>query len=235
MDGLRENLLESRTQRAQVLVAVTAPLMWAAAEACLQEHGFAASYGGGADAATVIESAVREQPDVALIDADLPGGGINIAAEVVSAAPGVAVVILAERPTGADVVEAFRAGAVGCLPKHISLHGLARAVSGVLRGEAALPRTLVSAALTEALRADARMFLGGLPGGLSELTVRELDVLRLLADGSSTAEIARQLTISPITARRHCAGICRKLNVPDRASAVEVVKRSRLPLASHAT
>jgi DNA-binding NarL/FixJ family response regulator len=208
-------------------------LMRMAAEACVREHGFA-SLGGGADAAAVIELAIREQPDVALIDADLPGGGITAAAEISSRAPGLAVVILAEAPTEADVVDAFRAGAVGCLPKNISLEGLARALSGVLKGETALPRRFVSAVLTEALRADARLLFGSSRLGLPDLTVREFQVLRLLARGSSTADIARELSISPITARRHCAAICKKLNVRDRATAVELVKSSRVRLASHA-
>jgi DNA-binding NarL/FixJ family response regulator len=214
----------------RVLVAVAAPLMRAAAEACLREHGFTV-LAGGADAVVVIQSALREQPDLVLLDADLAGGGIRAAAEISSLAP---VVMLADAPTDADVVEAIRIGAVGCLSKDISLQGLARALSGVLRGETAVPRGFVSAVLSEALTAAARPLLGRARLGMSDLSLRELEVLRLLAGGSSTADIARTLSISPITARRHCAGICKKLKVRDRATAVELVKSSRLPLAYRA-
>ena len=54
------------------------------------------------------------------------------------------------------------------------------------------------------------------------LTRRQMQVLRLLARGATTAEIARSLSISQVTARRHCADICRKLGARDRASAVEL-------------
>ena len=231
MHESKRNSLEGREDVGpRVLVAVAAPLMRAAAEACLREHGFA-PLAGRADAVVVIELVLREQPDVVLLDADLPGSGIRVAAEISSVAP---VVILADAPTEADVVEAIRIGAVGCLSKDISLAGLARALSGVLKGETAVPRRFASAALSEALTAAARPVLGRARLGMSDLSVRELEVLRLLAGGSSTADIARKLSISPITARRHCAGICRKLKVRDRATAVELVKNSRLPLASRA-
>jgi DNA-binding NarL/FixJ family response regulator len=215
-----------------VLLAVTAPLMRAAAEACLHEHGFAVR-SSAVDAAAVIESAVRELPDIALIDTDLPGGAITAATEVSSAVPGTAVVMLAEAPTEADLMGALYAGAVGCMPKHTSLAGLARALQGVLAGEPAVPRNLVGAMLQEIRGTDASLLLGRPRSVVPDLTLRELEVLRLLARGSSTGDIARALSISPITARRHCAGICRKLKVRDRAAAVQVVERSRTGLYSH--
>jgi DNA-binding NarL/FixJ family response regulator len=155
------------------------------------------------------------------------------ATKISSAAPGVAVVMLADAPTEADVLAAIHAGAVGYLPKDVSLEGLSRALRGALVGEPALPRKLVSALLDEIRGADARLLLGRSHETLPDLTLRELEVLRQLARGASTLDIARALSISPITVRRHCTGICKKLNVRDRATAVEMVKRSRLPLGSH--
>jgi DNA-binding NarL/FixJ family response regulator len=223
--------LERRQQPAVVLVALTAPVMQAAAQECLRGHGFVV-HGSAANAAAVINRVLRERPDAVLIDTDLPGGGLVAAWGVLAAAPNTAVVMMAEGPTEADVVAAVRAGAVGCLSKSISLEGLARAVSGVVSGEAALPRALVAAALEEVAISDARLVYGSAREGTWDLTVRELEVLRLMAQKASTAEIARELSISPTTARRHCTAICRKLKVPDRAAAVELVKRSQLPLAA---
>jgi DNA-binding NarL/FixJ family response regulator len=230
MDVSASTRLERRHQPAVVLVALTAPLMQTAAQEHLLEHGFAVR-GTSADAAGVINQVLRDRPDAVLIDADLPGGGLVAAGGVLAAAPNAAVVMMAEGPTEADVVAAVRAGAVGCLSKSISLQGLARAVSGVLSGEAALPRALVAAALEEVAISDARLVYGSAREGTWDLTVRELEVLRLMAQRASTAEIARELSISPTTARRHCTAICRKLKVPNRAAAVELVKRSQLPLA----
>jgi DNA-binding NarL/FixJ family response regulator len=201
-------------------------LMRVALEALLQEKGFTL-YGSAADAPAVIASARRERPDVVLIDVDLPGGALG-AAEQIGALPDAAVVMMAEGPTDADVLNAIRAGAVGCLPKDISLDGLARALNGVLAGELAVPRELLGAILSEIAGSRAKTVHGYLWEGASTLTLRELEVLRMLALGASTADIARELSISPVTARRHCGEICRKLNVPDRASAVMLLKRSRL-------
>jgi DNA-binding NarL/FixJ family response regulator len=167
------------------------------------------------------------------MDTDLPGGGITAAAEVSSAAPGIAVVMLAEQPTEADLLEAIYAGAIGCMPKHTSLAGLTRALRGVLVGEPAVPRKLVWALVQEIRGTDASLLLGRPRHAIPDLTLRELEVLRLLARGSSTADIARALSISPVTARRHCAGLCRKLGVQDRAAAVELIERSRIRLGSH--
>jgi DNA-binding NarL/FixJ family response regulator len=221
---------ESGPRRPRVLLAASAPLMRAAEEDCLREHGFAVS-GTAEDAAAVVGLALRERPDVILIDTDLPGGGIRAAEDLVFALPAAAVVMMADGPTEADVLDAVRAGAVGCLPKDISREGLARALAGVLKGETALPRALVGAVLTEITAPDVKPVYGGAWERASALSVRELEVLRLLAHGASTADIARQLSISPITARRHCAGICRKLGVSDRKAAVELVRRSHLSLA----
>ena len=215
-----------------MLLAVTAPLMRAAAEACLLQHGFAVR-SSAVNAASVIESAVRQLPDIVLIDTDLPGGAITAATEVSSAVPGTAVVMLAEAPTEADLLDAIYAGAVGCMPKHTSLAGLTRALQGVLAGEPAVPRNLVGAMLQAIRDTDANLLLGRPRNVIPDLTLRELEVLRLLARGSSTGDIARALSISPITARRHCAGICRKLKVRDRAAAVQLVERSRTGLYSH--
>ena len=227
MAVLRTEPTNSRT-RPLVLLALAAPLMRAAAEECLSAQGFAAR-DRYADAAAVIGGAMRELPDAVVIDEELPGGGIAAATEIASAAPDIAVVMLVEAPTNADVLDAVHAGALGCLPKDVSLDGLVRALRGVLAGEPALPRKLVFAVLKEARGADPARRLGHRDYALHDLTLRELEVLRLLAHGSSTMEISRTLSISPITVRRHCAGICRKLHVRDRASAVAHVKRSRWP------
>jgi DNA-binding NarL/FixJ family response regulator len=232
MDGLRAESGHYLGGNPQVLLAIASPLMRTAAEACLQERGFGVRW-AGADAAVVIESAVQDLPDVVVIDTDLPGGGLMAATKISSAAPGIAVVMLAHAPTEADVLAAIHAGAVGYLPKDVSLEGLTRALRGVLVVEPALPRKLVSALLDEIRGADVRLLLGRPHEALPDLTLRELEVLRLLARGASTLDIARALSISPITVRRHCTGICKKLNVQDRATAVEMVKRSRLPLGSH--
>ena len=94
----------------------------------------------------------------------------------------------------------------------------------VLDGEVALPRRL-SRRLVDALRGrDARRAELAARAGAS-LTDREWEVLELLADDRSTAEIAQRLGISAVTARRHISSLVAKLGVPDRASAADLLRR----------
>lgn len=100
---------------------------------------------------------------------------------------------------------------------------LGRALQGVLRGEAALPRAL-TARLIEEFRARARQ-PSLVRRSEKDLTSREWDVLDCLRDGLSTRRIAKQLFISETTVRRHVGSILRKLGVSSREDAVQVAAR----------
>ena len=156
-----------------------------------------------------IEIVARQRPDICLLDLYLPGGGLDAIATVARIAPTTAVVVLAEAVSPDDMLAALRAGARGYLTKATSPDGLARALYGVLKGEAALPRVLVGRVLDE---------LRGLPEPDSvplrvdgvQLTPRESEVLRMLRSGLSTGEISERLSLSPVTVRRHIsAGVAR--------------------------
>lgn len=162
---------------------------------------------GDRDAA--MEIVARERPDICLLDLYLPGGTLDVISTLTYTAPATTVVVLADSISPDDMLAALRAGAKGYLTKATSPDGLARALYGVLKGEAALPRVLVGRVLDE---------LRGLPAPDSaplrvqgvQLTPRESDVLRLLRAGLSTAEISERLSLSPVTVRRHIsAGVAR--------------------------
>jgi DNA-binding NarL/FixJ family response regulator len=189
----------------------------------LERHGFRVC-GEATDCRSAVEAALRERPDVCLVDAELPGGGIAATARIATKLPLTAIVVMAEEPGQEGLFEALQAGASGYLSKDINPERLPDVLHGVLSGEGALPRRLVATLIEEFRRRGRRNALE-IPGGRAvELTGREWQVLDLLRDDFSTDEIARRLFISPGTVRTHVAAILRKLGVPDRESAVRLLR-----------
>lgn len=182
--------------------------------------------GEAADCDSAVSAVTRERPDVCLLDVSIPGGGIETAYRVAEAAPSTSVVMLTVSTNTEDLLAALRAGAVGYLPKSTSPDRLPAALCGVLKGEAALPRTLVGRVLQEF-----RTFTAGTDPvrvGKVLLTPRESEILRMLRSGLSTVEVADMLSLSPVTVRRHVSAGVAKLGVADRDAAIRAIK----PLAA---
>jgi DNA-binding NarL/FixJ family response regulator len=180
-----------------------------------------------ADSAEAALRAARcERPRLCLVEADIPGGGIAAAELLLAELPDTSVVMLSGTVDDARLFAALRAGARGYLLKDMDPTRLAAALRGVLAGEAALPRALMGSVLDE-LRARER---GRHASALSrlgvELTNRERQVLELLDRGLDTAGIAELLGISAVTVRRHVSEVLRKLEAPDRESALRIVRGS---------
>lgn len=177
-------------------------------------------------AAGAVEAALRERPDVCLLDIHMPGSGISAAAEITSQLSETAVIMLTVSRNDADLFDALRAGASGYLLKDIDPRRLPNALRGVLEGEAALPRALVARVIEEFRdRGQRRLPLLGKRG--VGLTSREWEVLELLREGLSTADIAERLFVSRVTVRRHVGSLLKKLRVPDRKAAVELLQNHR--------
>lgn len=174
------------------------------------------------DADGAVEAVLRERPDACLLDVRMPGGGIEAAARLGQLAPDIAVVMLTVSTSADDLLAALRAGARGYLPKDMSPDRLPAALRGVLRGEAALPRTFVGRMLRE-LRMLPDREPAPLRVGDVELTPRESEILRLLRSGLSTLEIGERLSLSPITVRRHISACVTKLGADDRDDALRAI------------
>jgi two-component system nitrate/nitrite response regulator NarL len=174
------------------------------------------------DAADAVQAALRERPDVVLLDMRMPGGGAAAAWEITARLPGTRAVMLTVSRSDEDLFAALRAGAAGYLLKDMAFEELGDELTGVLEGKVALPPELVSR-LVEEFRDSAprRRVLLGQSGG-RQLTSREWEVLDLLRQGLSTSEIAHRLFVSPATVRSHVAAVLRKLRVPDRESAIRL-------------
>jgi DNA-binding NarL/FixJ family response regulator len=175
-----------------------------------------------ADADGAVDAALREQPDVCLLDIHMPGSGINAARSITRELPDTRVVMLTVSRDDEDLFEALRAGASGYLLKDMDPDRVPFALEGVLAGEAALPRTLLLRVMDEFRdRGKRRLRLPGRRG--ADLSEREWEVLHLLRDGLSTQEIASKLYVSAATVRSHVASVLKKLRVPDRDAAIRLL------------
>jgi len=191
----------------------------------LEAHGFDVC-AEAEDAPGAVAAALRERPDVCLLDVRMPGNGISAAAEIASALPESAIVMLTVSRDDDDLFSALRVSAAGYLLKDIPAERLAASLEAVLEGEASLPGTLVARLVEEFRERGRRRFLA-LPGRRGvELTAREWEVLQLLRRDRTTAEIAAELFVSETTVRTHVGAILRKLRVPDRRAARRLLEEA---------
>jgi DNA-binding NarL/FixJ family response regulator len=203
------------THRTRIVVADALVMFRSGARAVLEgETDFDVSEAANFNQlASVLEV---DRPEIALIDIDLPPlGGLETISRLAEVHPA-AMVAWSLRPRPEAVVRAIRLGAIGYLRKDISSTGLVRMLRGIFLGQAPVARELVSV-LVEALqglgeRERARE-------AASALSVREREVLRLVAGGARNKQIAAALFISEFTVKRHLQNIFQKLDLPSRRAA----------------
>ncbi|MBV9256453.1 MAG: response regulator transcription factor [Ktedonobacteraceae bacterium] len=165
------------------------------------------------------EAAVRMAaelvPDIVLMDLVMPGiGGVEATRQVKQASPHSQIIVLTSYHEDEYIFPALRAGALSYVLKDVSPDELADVVRKAARGESILhPR--VAARVVQELRGTR----SDTPNIFTELSDRELDVLRLIADGLSNAEIANKLIISEKTVKGHVSNILSKLHMMDRTQA----------------
>lgn len=200
----------------RVMVVDDHPLVRAAVRQAITSAGVivVAEAGTAADA---LDAAPKLKPDVLLLDLGLPDdSGLRVLRELRDRTPDTQVVILTISGAARDIEEAVRAGASGYLTKDLEPAALARAIDGLRHGELAMSRRTAAEAFHD-LREDWSRAARGTQGQLSE---RESEVLRLMADGLTDREIGLRLGISRRTAEAHVAHILHKFEVRSRAQAV---------------
>ena len=168
-----------------------------------------------ADGAAAVEAAVRERPDLCLLDIRMPGSsGIAATREITTRLPGTKVVMLTVSLDDDDLLNALRGGAVGYLLKDIDPDRLPYALNDAMEGGAPIPRRLVARLVSEFRDHGPRRRPVAEPG--YDLTSREWEVLSLLRDGLTTKQMASKLFVSSATVRSHVASVLKKLHLPDR-------------------
>ncbi|MFJ6152034.1 response regulator [Micromonospora profundi] len=168
--------------------------------------------GEARDGAEALALAANSRPDVVLMDLRMPGmDGVTAIGRLVGSGNPAKVLVLTTYDTDADVLPAIEAGATGYLLKDAPREELVRAVRAAARGEAVLSPS-VAGRLMGRLRAPAE----------EPLSHRELEVLAMVAKGTSNREAAARLFISEATVKTHLLHVYAKLGVNDRAAAVAV-------------
>lgn len=176
-----------------------------------------------------VAGAVRELPDVCLIDMDVPGGGTSAAWEIVARLPHTKIVLLAGLHHDSGLLLALSAGVSGVIERDGDMRRLPVVLTSVIKGEVAIPRIAVAQIVAELSDRRARRRPVAVGSKSERLTSREWEVLDLLCRGEATAGIARRLGVSPATVRSHSARALRKLGLPNRESAVRLLGRRTSP------
>jgi DNA-binding NarL/FixJ family response regulator len=173
--------------------------------------------------ADALARSVETRPDVVLMDYELPDGdGVTAAAAIKAEVPDAKVVILTSFSDDAVLVRALEAGCSGFLTKHKSAREVERAVRLAAEGEALISPDLLVRLLPKLSRSEPERKIG------SDLTVRELEVLELLAEGLAGDAIASRLYLSPNTVRNHVQNLLPKLGAHSRLEAVSIATRAGL-------
>ncbi len=178
------------------------------------------------------EEAIRQAealvPDVVLMDVRMPRvSGIEATRAIAEAVPSTRILMLTVSDEEDDLYDAIKAGAAGYLLKEISIEEVASAIRSVVSGQSLISPSMASKLLTEftnlAKKADERQSVP-----TPRLTDRELEVLKLVAQGMSNREIAGELYISENTVKNHVRNILEKLHLHSRLEAVVYAVREKL-------
>jgi two-component system NarL family response regulator len=167
-------------------------------------------------------------PDVILMDVRMPKkSGIEAAGEIKEALPHVKILMLTISDEEADLYEAIKAGASGYLLKEIPIEEVAEAIRSVWAGQSRISPSMASKLLTE-FAAMSKASEQKAPVPTPKLTDREMEVLRLVAEGLSNRDIAGKLFISENTVKNHIRNILEKLHLHSRMEAVVYAVREKM-------
>jgi two-component system NarL family response regulator len=176
------------------------------------------------DGAQAVVQVREHAPDIVLMDINMPVmTGVEATREIARLAPLTRVVVLTISDSDGDVIDAILAGAYGYLLKDSSIDELLRGIDAAAGGDS-LMSPAVATKLVQRIRASS----AGPSTPRAELSERELDVLRLIANGNDNASIAAALHISPKTVKNHISNILMKLGISNRIQAAVYAVRSGL-------
>jgi NarL family two-component system response regulator LiaR len=187
--------------------------------------------GEAGDAETAVEGVVEQVPDVVLMDLLLPlrpgeepsdEGGVQATRRVRLVSPRTQVVVLTSFSQDELVFSAIKAGALSYLLKDTDAETVLHAIQSASRGEAILHPRIAQRLMSEVMSPTQTR------DPIAELTVREMEVLRLIAQGLSNAEIADQLVITERTVKAHVSNLLGKLHLSDRTQAAVYAWREGL-------
>lgn len=181
--------------------------------------------GEAEDGLEAIVKATELNPDLILMDIQMPAcDGIEATAKIKKENPDVVVVMLTVRDDDEQLFQAIKYGAQGFLLKNIHSEEMLAMLRGAMQGEAALSPVLAANVLEEFRRLSQKSISID-QSDLATLTIREQDVISLVAEGCGDKEIAEKLTLSVHTVKSHVRNILSKLQVNNRHEAAELARR----------
>jgi two-component system NarL family response regulator len=189
----------------------------------LEESGRVRVVGQAATGTAAVTLARDEVPDVVVMDLSMPGiGGAEATRRILDASPNARVLVLTASAEEADVLEAVVAGACGYLLKTAGIDDLLSGIEAAAAGHALISPS-IAGRLLEHIRTRPPL---PDPAPVPRLSPRELEVLKLVAEGKDNAEIGKELFISPKTVKNHISNILMKLQISNRIqAAVFAVRR----------
>jgi len=190
----------------------------------LEDHGLTV-LGEAATGVEAVALARELRPDVVVMDLNMPGmSGVEATRHITSVSPLTRVIVLTISDRDADVMDAIVAGACGYLLKDASIQDLIRGIEAAAEGDS-LMSPQIAAKVVERLRSTGADYARAVTIR-AELSQREIEVLKLIANGKDNAEIARELVISPKTVKNHISSILAKLGIENRIQAAVYAVRS---------
>jgi NarL family two-component system response regulator LiaR len=178
------------------------------------------------DGKEAVQLALRENPDVVIMDFSMPElNGIEATRQIKAVAPNIAVLVLTAYDSDQYIFAFLAAGAAGYLLKDVSVDQLIHAIRAVHAGESMLHPAIARKVISRFAQPEQK---GKLPDGPEQITERELEVLKLAAQGLSNRDIALHLGISVRTAQTHLSNMFNKMGVGSRTEAVMYALRQGL-------
>jgi DNA-binding NarL/FixJ family response regulator len=217
-----------QSERLRVLVCDDHALFRRGLQMVLDQEEDLELVGEASDGVEVVAKAQELMPDVILMDVRMPKrSGIEAASEIKETLPHVKILMLTISDEEADHNEAIKAGASGYLLKEIPIEEVADAIRSVWAGQSRISPSMASKLLTE-FAAMSKASEDKPPMPAPRLTEREMEVLRLVAQGLNNRDIAKQLFISENTVKNHIRNILEKLHLHSRMEAVVYAVREKL-------
>lgn len=207
--------------RIRIAVADDHPLYREGVARSLADDAAFAVVGQAADADAAVDLVQRLAPDIVLLDISMPaGGGISALRRIMAlpAPPKVAMLTVSEDDD--DVMQALKAGAVGYILKGVGSRELLSIVRDVARGQSYVSPTL-AARILSAMREGAERRSGN---PMDDLSKREEDILKLVAEGKSNKEVGRALDLQEKTVKHYMTAILQKLHVRNRVEAAVMAR-----------
>ena len=211
------------TKVARVLLVDDQTLFRTGLSRLLDEDPRVEVIGQAVDGNDAVKQAEKLKPDVVLMDLKMPNlDGVEATRQIVAANPAARVLILTTFETDNHVIQALKAGASGYVLKDSQVDAIVSSILAVASGERVMASAVANRVLEMLTGASTpKEFYDG-------LTVREVEILRLLATGMANKQIAYRLTISEKTVRNHVSNMYEKLGIYDRSQAVLYAVRKGL-------